>query len=147
MFAGSVKCLCHSRSTIVNDEKVWLIEFYSPMCGSCKEFSPIWTDIESSLRNKINTAKINIDDKDGLKIAQDVGALDEGIPHIRLFHKESDSTGISLHLGQRFDSQTLFIFTKFIYCLLEESQMKQKDIMKALKKQLKGFSFICLQFC
>eukprot|EP01035_Chromulina_nebulosa_P031200 gene31200-41573_t len=105
------------RKTVGEDFAVWLVEFYSPMCGSCKEFSPTWTSLESSLSNKVKTGKINIDEKPGLKLAEETGALEEGIPHLRLFHKEQDYLGVSLKLS--------------------ESQLTQKDILKALKKNLK----------
>ena len=74
------------------------------MCGSCKEFSPIWLSLESSLLNKVKTGKINIDEKPGLKLAEETGALEEGIPHLRLFHKEQDYHGVSLKLCKRFIS-------------------------------------------
>jgi thiol-disulfide isomerase/thioredoxin len=31
----------------LKDERVGVVEYYSPMCGSCKEFAGSWTKIES----------------------------------------------------------------------------------------------------
>ena len=84
------------------DETVWLIEFYSPMCGSCKEFAPTWSLLESKLKNKLKTGKVNIDEKLGLKIAEETGALEEGIPHLRLFNRYQDYGGLSLKLRMKF---------------------------------------------
>lgn len=36
-----------SFQQLLSDERVAVIEFYSPMCGSCKEFAISWTKIES----------------------------------------------------------------------------------------------------
>lgn len=83
-------------SDVVNDPKVWLVEFYSGMCGSCKEFSPVWNKLESSLKGSLLMGKINIDNKKGLVIAEKVGALEEGIPHLRFFINSGDALGFSL---------------------------------------------------
>lgn len=125
---------------MVEDEKIWLIEFYSPMCGSCQEFSPIWKDLEDSLRGKISCGKVNIDDKEGLRIAQSVGALDEGIPHLRLFHKVKDSKGISLNLGMVLDIVRSILYKPA--SMADEAQMNRRDITKALKKIVKGILYL-----
>lgn len=78
------------QSTVLADERVWLVEFYSTMCGSCKEFSGIWGQIETHFSN-IATMKISIDSADGLKIAEVMGALEEGIPSVQLYMKRSTS--------------------------------------------------------
>ena len=86
------------ESLVIKDSKVWLLEFYSGMCGSCKEFAPVWNKLENTLQSSISLGKINIDDKKGLKIAEWLGALDEGIPHLRLFLDSGDSFGSSLKI-------------------------------------------------
>ena len=83
-------------SQVIQSPRVWLVEFYSGMCGSCKEFSPVWDRLESTLKNSLSLGKINIDDKKGLKIAENVGALEEGIPHLRIFVDKGDASGFSL---------------------------------------------------
>jgi thioredoxin-like negative regulator of GroEL len=80
------------KSTILTDEKVWLVEFYSGMCGSCKEFSATWSKVEKSMKS-IATAKINIDNKGGMEIAKELGVLEEGIPNIRLFKSLKAESG------------------------------------------------------
>jgi hypothetical protein len=32
-------------STVLEDDKVWLIKFYSSMCGGCTEFAPTWDKV------------------------------------------------------------------------------------------------------
>lgn len=50
---------------IKKDPRVFVMEFYSPMCGSCKEFAPKWEKLEKVLEEKlIGAAKVNIDNKE-----------------------------------------------------------------------------------
>ena len=66
------------RESVINDDRVWLVEFYSEMCGSCKEFAPTWDMIEQSLPN-MSCGKVNIDTPEGMKIAQELNVLEEEI--------------------------------------------------------------------
>ena len=71
------------KKNVIEDDRVWLVEFYSGMCGSCKEFAPTWDRIEMSLNDVLKT-KVNIDKKGGMEVAQYMGALEEGLPNVRL---------------------------------------------------------------
>ena len=105
---------------VVADNRVWLLEFYSPMCGSCKEFAPVWKTVEDYLDSKVMTSKINIDSKAGMKIAEAVGALEDGIPALVLFKSNSDAKGTSMGI--------------------QESMLTKSHVLKVLKKHLKDFS-------
>jgi hypothetical protein len=39
------------QTDVVSDNRVWLVEFYSAMCGSCTEFAPTWTKIEGAMKS------------------------------------------------------------------------------------------------
>ena len=62
---------------VMEDERVFMVEFYSGMCGSCREFSPTWTKLENVAKN-IATTKVNIDEPDGMEFAKKLGVLEEG---------------------------------------------------------------------
>ena len=83
------------RESVINDDRVWLVEFYSEMCGSCKEFAPTWDMIEQSLPN-MSCGKVNIDTPEGMKIAQELNVLEEGIPIIKLFYDAKVKPGKSI---------------------------------------------------
>ena len=85
------------QKSVVQDDRVWLVEFYSSMCGSCKEFSPTWDRIESTLSDVMKT-KVNIDRKGGMEIAKQFGALQEGIPNVRLLVAKT-GTGLPIMKG------------------------------------------------
>lgn len=102
---------------ITSSSQVGMIEFYSSMCGGCTEFAPTWTRIADKVKPFIITGKINIDDKAGMKIAQELGVLDDGVPHIRIFSRKSDQVGIPI--------------------LKSDSSTGYEDVMKSIKKHVK----------
>jgi hypothetical protein len=65
----------HPKDTFTNLPNFLLQEFYSAMCGSCKEFTPTWDQLNKSLHRNVNTAKINIDEPEGMQVAQNLGVL------------------------------------------------------------------------
>ena len=75
--------LAEFKKNVIEDDRAWIVEFYSAMCGSCKEFAPTWDRIEMNLNDVLKT-KVNIDQKGGMEVAQYMGALEEGLPNVRL---------------------------------------------------------------
>eukprot|EP00746_Dinoflagellata_sp_MGD_P166066 gnl/MRDRNA2_/MRDRNA2_95724_c0_seq1.p1 gnl/MRDRNA2_/MRDRNA2_95724_c0~~gnl/MRDRNA2_/MRDRNA2_95724_c0_seq1.p1 ORF type:complete len:508 (-),score=99.33 gnl/MRDRNA2_/MRDRNA2_95724_c0_seq1:89-1612(-) len=64
---------------------VWMLEFYSAMCGACQQFSPTFDELSKKLNDKVLIGKVNIDEHVGLKLAQNLGVLQHGVPSIRLY--------------------------------------------------------------
>ena len=60
-------------NNIISNKQVGMIEFYSSMCGGCTEFIPTWNRITEKVSSFLITDKINIDNKVGMKIAQELG--------------------------------------------------------------------------
>lgn len=87
--------LASFKRDVINDERVWLVYFYSAMCGSCREFSGVWGKVDASMKS-IVTAKINIDEKGGMEIAKELNVLVEGIPNVRLLNSQSDELGVTI---------------------------------------------------
>ena len=58
MYIGNLK---EFETQIINhpSNHVYLVEFYSPMCGSCEEFKPVWNQLESSVKDIVGTAKVD----------------------------------------------------------------------------------------
>jgi thioredoxin-like negative regulator of GroEL len=94
---------------VVGDERVWMIEFYSPMCGSCQEFSPTWKKL-AQLAKSLAKAEVNIDTKQGMALAERLGALAEGIPNVRLFTRAGDPRGTSIVNGKLLTEVTSMAF-------------------------------------
>lgn len=77
----------------MKDDAVWAVEFYSSMCGSCQEFSPIWDSVTSKLKS-VKSGKINIDTKQGMALAEKLGVLNEGIPNVQLFSSKNSANSL-----------------------------------------------------
>ena len=112
---------------IIADDRVRVVEFYSAMCGSCTEFAPKWAQLERKLGSVV-TSKINIDEKDGMDLAQKIGVLDEGLPNIRLFSSSKADVankGVSIMPGTEMSPKEIW--------------GKLKDSVKDLTKRDDGF--------
>jgi thiol-disulfide isomerase/thioredoxin len=64
-------------------KEIWLIEFFSEKCGTCKEFYPIWIELTKNI-NYLKIGRVNIDNEKGLNIASRLNALENGIPCVKL---------------------------------------------------------------
>lgn len=118
------------QDSMVADERAWLVEFYSPMCGSCKEFAPIFRKIATAVGNNVAIGTVNIDTKEGMKIAQSLGVLDEGLPNVRLFHSLGEANrGTSI----------LKDFTTASKALAEKLIKKVNGNLKKLPRRDDGF--------
>ena len=84
----------------IDDERVWLVEFYSTMCGSCKEFSSVWSKVDASIRS-IVTAQVNIDFPEGMEMAKKLKVLEEGVPNVKLLHSKHSNSGTTIMSGRR----------------------------------------------
>jgi hypothetical protein len=72
---------------VENSPHVWLVEFGSGLCGSCKEFHPTWKSIVK--RNPdVRTGHVVIDDAKGMDVALKWGVMDGGIPSVQLFGRK-----------------------------------------------------------
>eukprot|EP00933_Yihiella_yeosuensis_P021420 TRINITY_DN16942_c0_g2_i1.p1 TRINITY_DN16942_c0_g2~~TRINITY_DN16942_c0_g2_i1.p1 ORF type:complete len:209 (-),score=49.15 TRINITY_DN16942_c0_g2_i1:188-814(-) len=83
-----------------DSEDVYLVEFYHPLCGTCQHFGPIFDDLKEKLGSSLRTSRVAIDQTAGERLAEAVGALDEGIPNLRLFFKRSDEKGKMIMAGE-----------------------------------------------
>eukprot|EP00298_Acanthocystis_sp_HF-20_P005292 c15512_g1_i1.p1 GENE.c15512_g1_i1~~c15512_g1_i1.p1 ORF type:complete len:143 (+),score=38.92 c15512_g1_i1:22-450(+) len=85
---------------VVQDSRVWMIEFYSSMCGSCKEFAGTWKKLSTQYEKSVMIGHVDIDKKDGKKLAMDLGVLEEGIPNVKLFNANRPITIMASEIEQ-----------------------------------------------
>ena len=70
-------------STVMNSDDIWLIEFYAPWCGHCKNLAPKWKKVATKLLGKVKLAKIDAE-KNKIKAAE-YGIT--SFPTIKVFEK------------------------------------------------------------
>mmetsp|Transcript_12298 Transcript_12298/g.13913 ORF Transcript_12298/g.13913 Transcript_12298/m.13913 type:complete len:163 (+) Transcript_12298:93-581(+) len=85
-----------SLEDLSSSDEVMLIEFYHPQCDTCKLFSPAFTALEGQMKASIQVHQVSVKERRGERLAADVGALDEGIPNVRLYHRKGDTKGTTI---------------------------------------------------
>ena len=71
------------ENEVFSTKEIWLIEYYSEKCSTCKEFSVIWEKLIKNI-TYLKIGRVNIDEQKGLNLAIKNDALNNGIPCIRL---------------------------------------------------------------
>ena len=69
------------ESVVFNSKDMWLIEFYAPWCGHCKNLEPEWNKSAAELKGKVKVAKV--DATANQKLASRYGV--NGYPTIKIF--------------------------------------------------------------
>eukprot|EP00049_Salpingoeca_infusionum_P018267 m.356463 g.356463 ORF g.356463 m.356463 type:complete len:153 (+) comp17547_c0_seq1:115-573(+) len=98
LFFGTLLCLiacamakvttitaANFEDTIAKSDEVWVLEVYSDMCGSCAEFKPTFDKVAAKI-DHVHFGALNVDSKEGAKLAKDLNALQKGLPGVLVFH-------------------------------------------------------------
>ena len=83
------------REQVQQDSGVWLVEFYAPWCGHCKELAPEYRRAAKALAGVVNVAAIDCEANEGFVQEFEV----EGFPTILIFGK--DKTKPTMFDGER----------------------------------------------
>lgn len=44
---------------VLNSEDIWLVEFFAPWCGHCKNLAPHWQSAATELKNKVKLGALD----------------------------------------------------------------------------------------
>jgi len=83
-YAGSaVEMLTPSNfdSKVLSSDSVWIVEFYAPWCGHCKNLAPEWKKAANALKGVVKIAAVNADEHRSLGSQYGV----QGFPTIKIF--------------------------------------------------------------
>jgi len=69
------------KKKVFNSDSMWLVEFYAPWCGHCKNLAPHWADAATQLKGKVKLGAL--DATQHPSIAQEFGV--QGYPTIKFF--------------------------------------------------------------
>ena len=87
------------RRLVQTSPRVFLVEFFSGMCGYCQEFEPTWLELARTT-TRLEPARVNIDMPGGLAVAELVGVINEGIPAVVLFNQRRTDAHATLMAGE-----------------------------------------------
>ena len=87
------------RRLVQTSPRVFLVEFFSGMCGYCQEFEPTWLELARTT-TRLEPARVNIDMPGGLAVAELVGVINEGIPAVVLFNQRRTDSHTTLMAGE-----------------------------------------------
>jgi len=69
---------------VFNSDHVWIVEFYAPWCGHCKNLAPAWNKAAETLNGLVKVAAVNCDEDK--EMAGRFGV--QGFPTIKVFGSE-----------------------------------------------------------
>lgn len=78
------------QSLVKNSNDVYILKVYSDKCGSCKDFDKTWNAVVKKFGNQFKYGTINIEKKEGMKLAEKLKALNEGVPALIIVKENSN---------------------------------------------------------
>eukprot|EP00397_Hematodinium_sp_SG-2012_P041981 GEMP01046351.1.p1 GENE.GEMP01046351.1~~GEMP01046351.1.p1 ORF type:complete len:279 (+),score=68.76 GEMP01046351.1:87-923(+) len=95
------------QTEVMEDEKsIWFVEFYAPWCGHCKNLEPVWNQLATDLKGKVNVGKVDATQETVVGGRFNI----QGFPSIKLFPAgvKSDSMAVDYEEGRDLSSFTSF---------------------------------------
>jgi len=69
------------NSKVLNDDSVWVVEFYAPWCGHCKALTPEWKKAAKALKGIVKVGAVDVDQHN--ELGGQFGI--QGFPTIKIF--------------------------------------------------------------
>lgn len=76
------------KSKVLDSNELWLVEFYAPWCGHCKNLAPEWKKAATALKGIVNIGAIDMDQSDAQSVGAPYGI--RGFPTIKIFGKNKN---------------------------------------------------------
>lgn len=131
---------------VLDSEDVWMVEFYAPWCGHCKNLEPEWaaaaTEVKEQTKGKVKLAAVDATVNQVLASRYGI----RGFPTIKIFQKgespvdydggrtRSDIVSRALDLfSDNAPPPELLEVNLFISCTKESFSSLMKDHTKAVK--------------
>ena len=50
------------KSEVMKSDELWMVEFYAPWCGHCKNLKPHWEKVAKALKGVVKVAAVDCDE-------------------------------------------------------------------------------------
>ena len=72
------------RNRVLESDSIWLMQFYAPWCGHCKQFAPVYSQIATLFKGIVNVGAVDASsDGPQKRIASEYGV--SGFPTLKMF--------------------------------------------------------------
>lgn len=115
---------------VLKSDDLWLVEFYAPWCGHCKNLAPIWSEVATELKGKVRVGAVDATVHQSLASRFEI----RGFPTIKIFAAGKKDGSAEEYNGGRTKSD----FVTFALEKLEET-LEPPEIIQLTKgtEQLK----------
>ncbi|KAH9413457.1 Protein disulfide-isomerase A6 [Dermatophagoides pteronyssinus] len=115
---------------VLKSDDLWLVEFYAPWCGHCKNLAPIWSEVATELKGKVRVGAVDATVHQSLASRFEI----RGFPTIKIFAAGKKDGSAEEYNGGRTKSD----FVTFALEKLEET-LQPPEIVQLTKgtEQLK----------
>lgn len=127
------------HDNVINSEKVWMINFYSAMCGHCHHLAPIWRKIAKDLEGVIRIGAVNCEDD--WSLCHEIGI--QSYPTL-LYYPKNSKHGIRFTSKKSYQEIMDFVMERLDVNIEEITSTVWKNSLKGIEKREKSMLvFIC----
>ncbi|XP_011310847.1 dnaJ homolog subfamily C member 10-like [Fopius arisanus] len=113
------------HDNVINSEKIWMINFYSPMCSHCRTLAPSWRKIAKDFEGVIRVGAVNCEDD--WSLCRQLGI--QSYPTL-LFYPKNSQHGIRFTSRKNYDEISEFIMSRLDVNLEKLSQSSFHRLIK-----------------
>ena len=84
---------------VVQSLETWVLEYYSPRCGTCAELAPLYAELARRHGERLHFGGVDIDTDAGMALAQRLDVLSEGVPSIKAYTALGSQHGTTVFSG------------------------------------------------
>ncbi|XP_043277162.1 dnaJ homolog subfamily C member 10-like [Venturia canescens] len=124
--------------SVVNSEKIWFINFYSPMCSHCHHLAPVWRKIAKDLEGVIRIGAVNCEDD--WQLCHQLGI--QSYPTL-LFYPKNSKHGIRYVGAKTFDDINRFVLDRIDVNINGITKSEWMRILKGMNLERPTLIFTC----
>jgi len=127
---------------VMNSDDLWIIEFYAPWCGHCKNLEPEWNKAATELKGEVKVGKLDATREHTIAGRYNVNAY----PQIKLFPSGPKSDNLIEDYNGARDSSSIVSWAqekKIQYKPVQKvEQLVNQQVFDKLCSNLRGICFI-----